>query len=499
MLMLALMTVIFTVADARIAIAAGLVAKIQILPLAMAGAVTALTVWCGVTLLLGRIYCSTVCPMGALQDIIARIPRLTRSARCNHPYHYAMPNNKLRYSLAITVLVCIIAGISVIPGILDPYSAYGRIVTRLLRPLITDDKGNILIASALATVIAVVTLFGVGIMAWRRGRLYCNTICPVGAALSVPARWSLLHFDIDTDLCINCRACERVCKSQCISVNDHVVDHSRCVVCFDCVNACGENAIRYTTRRKRLSTPMLQRIVPLDTAPGAGSTLPAVKDNAVKETCRKETSSPPVRIDRRQFLATGLLVAAAPALSVIADTAAKSAVPDGMTAMKPLHPVAPPGRHSMASYLDRCTGCGLCVAHCQGKVLTPSAGQLGWVHALHPVMDYDKGRCVYDCTRCTDLCPTGALTPLTVDEKHIFIIGHARVEPANCIGCGNCVYDCPRNTISLIRRGPVPDGYMGSRSHYVASVDTSECIGCGTCQYVCPVTPCKAIIVDGIV
>ena len=115
----------------------------------------------------------------------------------------------------------------------------------------------------------------------------------------------------------------------------------------------------------------------------------------------------------------------------------------------------------MADFLDRCTGCGLCVAHCPTHALTPSTGQLGWLHPLKPVMDYDRGACLFDCTRCTDLCPTGALTPLTTDEKHIFIIGHARVEAANCIGCGLCAESCPRRTITL-RRRPAPQAGAGS-------------------------------------
>ena len=74
------------------------------------------------------------------------------------------------------------------------------------------------------------------------------------------SRFSILQMDIDTDLCINCRKCEDVCKGQCIDLTDHVVDGSRCVNCFDCVDICPNRAIRYTTRRHRLSTPLMQRV-----------------------------------------------------------------------------------------------------------------------------------------------------------------------------------------------------------------------------------------------
>lgn len=494
--MLAAITLLFTTLNARIALSLGWAAKLQVMPLAMTGALTSLAGWLVITLIFGRVYCSSVCPMGTLQDIVSRIPRMRRQWKRRHPYHFSEANNKLRYFVLLAVAVCAVGGLAVVPTVLDPYSAFGRICSTLLLPVVELIGGKeAVLSSGIAFAIAGVTLVAVAAAAWRNGRIVCNTVCPVGSALSIPARWSLYHFDIDTDRCINCRACEHVCKAKCISMADHVVDSSRCVVCFDCVDTCHEGAIRYTTRRKRLSIPMMQRVAgEVGTAANASApnpTLPAVKEKAAGQ---------PVKIDRRRFLATGLLVAAAPALSAIADTAARfEAEESGARKLRPTHPVAPPGRRSMADFLERCTGCGLCVAQCPTRVLRPSSTQFGWLHPLRPVMDYDRGMCEFNCTRCTDLCPTGALTPLTIDEKHIFIIGHARVETANCIGCGLCAENCPKQAIRMKRR-PAPDaGYTGSRSEYVALVDTSNCIGCGACQEVCPATPYKAIIVDGII
>lgn len=493
--MLAAMTLLFTSLNARLALSLGWVGRIQVMPLALSGALTALAAWLIITMIFGRVYCSSVCPMGTLQDIFAHIPRNRRDPRLRHPYHFSEANNKLRYLALLTVVIAGIGGIAFIPTLFDPYSAYGRICGEILLPAVEFIGGKEVAAGSLfAFIIALATIVAAGFFAWRKGRIICNTICPVGNALSIPARWSLFHFDIDTDLCVNCRACEHACKSQCISMSDHLVDASRCVVCFDCVDVCNEGAIRYTTRRKKLSIPMMQRVQP---KVGAATNAQA---NATANMPANTPADSPVRIDRRRFLATGLLVAAAPALSAIADTASRAeAAANGKRMMKPIHPVAPPGRRSMADFLERCTGCGLCVAHCPTNALRPSTNQLGWLHPLRPVMDYDRGRCEYDCTRCTDLCPTGALTPLTVDEKHIFIIGHARVEPANCIGCGLCVMNCPKQTISLRRRPAAPSDKPGSRSGHIAVVNTDNCIGCGACQNVCPATPCKAIIVDGII
>lgn len=482
--MLVFATLLFTVVSAKVAIALNWVARIQIFPLAMAGAATAVAIWLAVTLLFGRVYCSSVCPLGVVQDIFSRL----RHGDSRHPFHFSQPRNRLRYAVLVIVAVGSAVGIGAIPSLLDPYSAFGRMASDLARPVVEFLGGaEVVAASWLAILIAVATLALVGWFSFRHGRIICNTVCPVGSALSIFSRYSLFHFDIDTDLCINCRKCEHSCKAECISMDDHVVDGSRCVACFNCVDACDSGAIRYTHRRKKLSLPMMQRIGNATAAPcGSNAEPPAIKDDAAGKTVSSK-----MRIDRRQFLATGLIIAAAPALEAVA----RGAFPGhGNGQATPIRPVAPPGRRSMKDFLDRCTGCGLCVAHCPSKVLAPSVKALGWLHMLHPVMNYNRASCLYDCTLCTELCPTGALMPLTPAEKHIFIIGHARVEPANCIGCGRCAAKCPRNAITL---APRPDSIPG-RSKRIAHVDTSLCIGCGSCQHICPVTS-KAIVVDGII
>ena len=467
---LAVCCALFTALSAEAALSLGWAARLQIVPLALAGCTSALVAWAALTLVFGRLYCSWFCPMGAMQDVFARLRRLTRKQAFRNRYRYSRPKNRLRYIWLGAVAGAACAGITVLLALFDPYSAFGRVMSQLANPLVGVFQGDpVVVASAAAFVVALLTLFGIGAVAAWRGRLYCNTLCPVGSSLTLLSRYFWFHFYIDTDLCVNCGACGRVCKSECIDQADHIVDGSRCVMCFNCVAACREKAIRYTVNRKKLSIPLMQRVQ----SPAA--------------------SSAAVKIDRRRFMATGMLLAAAPALDALAGKTR-----DSGSAGPALRPIAPPGRRSMREFLERCTGCGLCVAHCPQKVIKPSAGQFGWLHMLHPVMDYDRSFCLYDCVVCTEVCPAEALQPLTPDEKHIFIIGRAAAEWADCVGCGMCARACPRGAITMVERPAGSVAPQGAMSGLVPKIDTSLCIGCGACQYRCPAKPVKAIRVGGI-
>lgn len=226
----------------------------QFMTAVLSGAVFWLTAWALITFIYGRIYCSTVCPLGTLQDCVSAVgKRFPRHQ--GYRFHPDRPGMRL-FFLGL-VIVCMITGWAVIPTLLDPYSAYARMVEEFfVRPLGRYGEG---VRHSLASfsVAAVTVLVIVGI-AWRRGRLLCNTLCPVGALLGIVAYRPVLHPDINTDLCINCGECERVCKSECIDLIQHTVDTSRCVVCFNCMAACPNHAITYRSGNHRLRTPLMQ-------------------------------------------------------------------------------------------------------------------------------------------------------------------------------------------------------------------------------------------------
>jgi polyferredoxin len=267
--------------------------RIQFLPAVITFSLSIFIGWLIITLVFGRIYCSTVCPMGTLQDIITHIRQTVRPK----DFRYTTPANSLRYITVLIVLITLMAGTLAIPSVLDPYTAYARICKDLLSPIYsifasdthhTADAmtwwNNIALRALtgwIGTSIAIITLCTVAAFASRRGRLVCNTVCPVGTTLGLISRFAILQIEIDTDKCTNCRKCEYACKSQCINMADHVVDSSRCVNCFDCLSVCRDNAIHYTSRRKQLSLPMMQQIKPIRRMPETSL------DSANPSPCKK--------------------------------------------------------------------------------------------------------------------------------------------------------------------------------------------------------------------
>lgn len=480
---ISLMTWLFVGYSSTYPEVASWLAKIQFLPATMAFSLATFIIWLIVTLCFGRIYCSVICPLGIFQDICARLPRMRKMRPTSRwTYHYKKAHRKLPNIVLFGTVLSILLGISLITSLLDPYSIYARFSLNVLRPvwgwllnLVSPLFGTIpvMIASAslLGMTVAILLILLVAALAVRNGRSYCNTICPVGTTLGFVSKYSVFRIDINTDKCIQCRRCEHACKSSCINLTDHVIDMTRCVVCFDCLPDCPNDAIHYTYSRHQLSIPLMQKVKnPLaDGAVGMDS-------------------------GRRSFLITGLLAAATP---VAAKLNKESGLIEPTDSVISSLPVTPPGAYSRQVFLDRCTSCGLCVSRCPQRVLEPSTTQYGLLRALHPVMNYDRSWCLYDCTVCANVCPTGALRPLTVSEKHSTRIGLAKTNRNNCISyiyeaeCGDCARACPTKAVTM-----VPSDKEGHGLYPV--VDSHACIGCGACQHICPAYPTKAIFVKGL-
>ena len=178
------------------------------------------------------------------------------------PYSYSKPKSWLRYTMLILLVVAFVAGIHAFVALLDPYGIYGRMANNLVQPVWM--WGNNLLASiaeradsyafyqtevwlkSLPTfIVAIAMAVLVVVLSWRNGRTYCNTICPVGTILGFLSRYSLFRICIDKEKCNQCTLCARNCKASCIDTANYQVDSSRCVVCMNCIEKCKKNAIHY--------------------------------------------------------------------------------------------------------------------------------------------------------------------------------------------------------------------------------------------------------------
>ncbi len=458
----------------------GWLAKLQALEAVLAVNAVVVVGLAVLTLVFGRIYCSVICPLGVMQDLFGWLGKKAKKNR----YTYSKEMKWLRYAMLILFVAGCLAGIGTIIELLAPYSAFGRIATMLLQPLWM--LGNNVLASLAehyesyafygvdvwmkslpVFVIALLTLIVLAVLAWRNGRTYCNTICPVGTVLSFISRFSLLKIHFDENKCKNCSLCTKNCKAACIDFKNHQVDYSRCVVCGDCIESCKFGALKYSWKTSQTS-----------------------------KTCEtSETSQASVDPSKRAFLlASAIVTTAALAQEAkhvdggLADIIEKKA-PERQT------PVVPPGARSLKNMTQHCTGCQLCVSKCPNEVLRPS---MDIANLMQPVMSFEKGYCRPECTRCSEVCPAGAIKLIDKEEKSGIQIGHAVVAVDFCISalgeaeCGNCARHCPAGAIEMVPSDPDDD-----LSPSVPAVNEAMCIGCGACEHLCPVRPLSAIHVEG--
>lgn len=458
----------------------GWLAKIQFLPALLAlnaGVVVALVL---LTLVLGRVYCSVICPLGVFQDVISWVAGKGKKNR----FRYSPALSWLRYGILALFIVALIAGLGSAVALLAPYSAYGRIAANLFAPLYL--WGNNLLAywaeradsylfysvdvwmrGATTFGIAVVTFIVLSVLAWRNGRTYCNTVCPVGTVLGFLSRFSYLRPTIDTSKCNSCGLCARNCKAACIDAKAHQIDYSRCVTCMDCIGKCHKGAISYTHPHKE-----------------------------VAETGNRKVSEEQIDDARRSFLTVTSLFATTALLK-----AQEKKVDGGLALIEDKKipnretPLTPPGSLSVRNFMTHCTACQLCVSVCTNHVLRPSSSLS---RMMQPEMSYERGYCRPECTKCAEVCPAGAIRPVTTADKSAIQIGHAVYVYENCVvntdgvECGNCARHCPTGAIQMVA------SIAGDpESPKLPVVNAERCIGCGACEHLCPSRPFSAIYVEG--
>jgi ferredoxin len=413
--------------------------------------------------LFGRVYCSFICPMGIFQDIINRCSKGKQKK-----FAYRKNNPVLRWSIVAISLTLFLSGFTLIIGMLDPYSMYGRIAVHIFKPVymlfnnalayVFNHFGNyafyrteVAMLSIFSFIVALLSFAVVGALAWAKGRLYCNTICPVGTIFGFINKFSLFKIRINSDKCASCGLCANKCKALCIDAKARAIDYSRCVNCFNCLNNCNKKAISFAVRNKQ-----------------------------------------EIKLDKgkRKFLLAGLTAAiAAPA--VFAQTKIGEFLGEKKERQ---NAISPPGAVSTERLLKHCSSCHLCVSKCPSNVLKPAFMEYGAGGMMMPLMYFEKGFCNFDCTICADVCPNKALTSLTVEQKHRLQVGQVVFVPELCVvhtegtSCGACSEHCPTQAVKMV---PYKDGLT------IPFIDAAICVGCGGCEFICPVRPHRAIYVEG--
>jgi len=444
-------------------------AHLQLVPAFISFSVGILIFWIVMTLLLGRVYCSGICPMGVFQDIINRISNPFKSKK-QRRFKYRKAHNIVRWSVLGLSIVTFVLGFSFILGSLDPYSAYGRMIVNVFRPVYlagnnilesiftgfdnyTFYRVEVYIQSVFSLIIGIVTFLLIGFLAWKYGRLWCNTICPVGTVLGFLSKYSIIRKNIDKEKCNSCGIYATKCKASCIDSTRQKVDSSRCVTCFNCLGSCKQNALSYSLPKKYVTN--------------------------------KDTDA-----SKRRFLSAGVTTAA-----VIPGTVkAQIDTLTGQNGYEIQHAIAPPGAISHERFLRHCTSCHLCVSKCPSNVLKPAFMEYGIQGIMQPHVYFDRGFCNFDCTVCGDVCPNGAITPLTMEEKHLTQMGYVVFIQDYCIvqtegtSCGACSEHCPTQAIAMV---PYKDGGLT-----IPKVNVDICVGCGGCEFICPSRP-RAVHIEG--
>jgi ferredoxin len=422
------------------------------------------------TFLFGRVYCSSICPLGTIQDLASNTAKKINKKK---KFTYTKEYFWLRYSILAIVILSILFGNLFLVNLLDPYSNTGRIFAQLFNPLLmhinnfaafTLEKFNIYLIYPIeikafyfiAALFPLTFLAIVIYLSYKRGRLYCNTICPVGTLLGLISKFTIFKLKIDKASCEGCGVCARVCKAECIEKSTKEIDFSRCVACYNCLDVCPSDSINY-------------QLIQID------------KTQSGSDESRRNF------ISRTSMFFIGLTTTALSQITIIPKKESK-------IAEKKKFAVTPPGSNTIDHFNNKCTACHLCITACPTKVLQPSIMEFGIFNIFQPFMDYKTSYCNYDCIACSEVCPTSAILPLTGDQKKNIQIGKAIFVKENCIvetentACGACSEHCPTKAVMMV-------DYKANLK--IPEVTNKYCVGCGACEHACPTKPYKAIYVDG--
>ena len=431
-----------------------------------------------IAMLFGRIYCSSVCPLGFLIDVINRISQwIHKRKRKRIRFIFKQSFNKLRYSFLIATAVLFVFGVSTGIVLLDPFSNFGRLVTKFARPvLVAINNIAVLVLEQFDNyslppfawdvfdfqffIYPLLFLIILVALSYKHGRLYCNAVCPVGSLLGWISKYSFYKIVVDDSTCTECGLCEKSCKAECINSAEKYIDMSRCISCFNCFDSCASNSLSFEPRYV------------------SNSTSDDVEESSSKRSFLISTGLMSLALVKKVYSQNKVLVYT------------QNEIPENR-----LSPISPPGSISINHFVTNCTACTLCVSACPTKVLQPSLFEYGLQGMLIPRMNNSAGYCNYECTICSEVCPNEAILPIELEKKKFTQIGKVEFVKDNCVvytqktECGACAEHCPTKAVRMDL-----DPELNLR---VPVTDNKICVGCGACEYACPTIPYKAIYVQG--
>lgn len=347
------------------------------------------------TFLFGRFYCSLICPFGIAQELFALVLKKKNSLQKNLPVKYFIMALSFGFLIGGSVLLI---------RYIDPYTLFGSAFS--------------------ASLLGLITLACVLILVFFKNRYFCTNICPVGAVLGLISKFSLNKININSEKCVSCGLCAKVCPSGCINHKEKTVDNEACIKCLKCLNECKKDAINYGIPPK------------------------------------KEVKFSPKR--------RNILVAAS--VLLLFGGAIKAGVEIGKNfASKIKNIILPPGAKNANRMANKCLNCNLCIENCPNKILSKANSDFCAVH-----IDYTKGEgfCKFDCNECSKVCPSGAIKRISLEEKQKTRIAIASFKKEICTRCETCVQKCPTGAISLDdKKEPI--------------LDATKCIGCNKCAKSC--------------
>jgi MauM/NapG family ferredoxin protein len=435
----------------------------------------------GITLVFGRVFCGWVCPLGAINNFFSYLKKRKLSGAVSvSTYHWGQ---QIKYLILIGLLVAALFGLQ-LAGFIDPFSILIRSTSVSINPAV-----NYLIRGAFDTIyysrlsfLGVITepaylflqnhylSFNQPYFQWSfligivfiliiflnlvRPRFWCRYLCPLGALLGVLSRYSLFRLKFGKG-CIDCNICISVCPAAAEPKGEGSWRSSECFICYNCIDACPEKVLSF-----RFS-------------------LPRRKERGLDLSRRKLIAS----------MAVGL--ASVPLIKV------------GTSYKKP-NPtlIRPPGALIEEEFLKRCVRCGECMKVCLNNALHPTLFEAGLEGMFTPRLIPRLGYCEYYCTLCGQVCPTGAIRELNMEEKTKTRIGLAIIDKSRClpyslgVNCVVCEEVCPTPEKAIWLEEKEVVNRRGERvTVKQPHVDPELCVGCGICEYKCPLTEKPAIFV----